>query len=123
MNIKKMKEAVDKLKEDVGEGLLATDIFSAADGQSIYGHNSNPKACALFNQLTNFLMKSLKGSNFPPLGKYYIIDLTDTKMVVVVPMGDFQWGMLVDTKKTQTGLLVNVILPELVQVFQDSLVS
>ena len=98
MNIRKMKEAVDKLKEDLGDGLLATDIFSTADGQSIYGINSQPKACALFNQVTNFLIKSLKGCNFPPLGRYYIVDLADGKMVLVIPMDEYQWGLLVDSK-------------------------
>ena len=121
MNIKKMKEAVDKLKEDLGEGLLATDIFSSADGQSLYGINSQPKACALFNQVTSSLTKSLKGSNFPPLGRFYIVDLADAKMVLVVPMDEYQWGMLVDTKKTATGLLLNVILPEVVDKFEDAL--
>lgn len=121
MNIKKMRESVEKLKEDMGDGLLATDIFSTADGQSIHGFNSNPKACALFNQVTNFLVKSLKGSNFPPLGKYYVVDLADSKMVLVIPMGEFQWGMLVDSKKTQIGLLLNVILPEIVDKFEEAL--
>jgi hypothetical protein len=121
MNIKKMRESVEKLKEDMGDGLLAADIFSTADGQSIYGFNSNAKACALFNQVTSFLSRSLKGSNFPPLGKYYIVDLADFKMVLVIPMDEYQWGMLVDTKKTQTGLLLNVILPEIVDKFEDAL--
>jgi hypothetical protein len=121
MNIKKMKEAVDKLKEDLGDGILSTDIYSSADGQSIYGINSQPKACALFNQVTNFLTKSLKGSNFPLLGRYYIVDLADSKMFLVIPMDGYQWGLFVDTKKIATGLLLNVILPEIVDKFEDAL--
>ncbi len=121
MNIKKMKEAVDKLKEDLGDGILSTDIYSSADGQSIYGINSQPKACALFNQVTNFLTKSLKGSNFPLLGRYYIVDLADSKMFLIIPMDGYQWGLFVDTKKIATGLLLNVILPEIVDKFEDAL--
>jgi len=123
MNIKKLKEAVDKLKEDMGDGLIATDVFSTADGQSIYGINSQPRACALFNQVTNSLEKSLKGGNLPPLGKYYIVDLTDGKIIMVIPMNEYQWALVVDTKKIQTGLLLNVVLPEIIDKFKDALTA
>jgi hypothetical protein len=121
MNIKKLRSAVDKLKEDLGDGLVTTDIWMVADGQSICGYNPQPKATALFNQVTTFLTKSLKTSNFPALGKFYIIDLTDNKMVMVIPMEDYQWGMMVDTRSVQMGLLLNVILPDIVLKFKEAL--
>ncbi|MBN2207533.1 MAG: hypothetical protein JW742_09025 [Candidatus Aminicenantes bacterium] len=120
MNIKKLKEAVDELKKDMGEGLISTDVFSSADGQSIYGFNSQPKACAFFNQVTDHLIKSLQGSGLPPLGRYYIVDVADDKIIMVIATEEFQWGMIVNTKKIQTGLLLNVILPEIVDKFQDA---
>ncbi len=33
-------------------------------------------------------------------------------MIVMIPMGDFAWGMLVDGKKTQLGLLLNVVVAQ-----------
>ena len=48
MNIPKLKEAIDTLRDDLGEGMLATDIFSKQDGQSVEGYNSQPAACAPF---------------------------------------------------------------------------
>jgi hypothetical protein len=121
MKIKEMREAVDNLRIDLGEGLLATDIYSSADGQSIYGFNSQPKVCALFNQVTALLITSLKSCQLPTLGKYYIVNLADGKMVLIVPLPDYQWAMIIDTKKLQTGLLLNVVLPDVVKKFEDAL--
>lgn len=121
MDIQKLNEAVDNLKADVGDGLLATDIFGAADGQSIAGYNPQPKACALFNQLTTYLVNALKGSGFPGLGKYYILDLVDGNMVIVIPLGDYRWGMLIDGKKAQLGLLLNVVIPKLIDTFEEAI--
>ena len=121
MNVEKLNAAIEILKGDMGDALLATDIFGAADGQSIAGYNTQPKASALFNQLTGYLTKSLQGAGFPPLGRYYMLDLVDAKMVIVIPLGDYQWGMLVDTNKAQLGLLLNVVMPKIIDAFEEAI--
>ena len=121
VNVQKLFTAVELLKNDLGDALLAADIFGSADGQSIAGYNSQPKASALFGQLTLFLGKSLEGSGFPRLGKYYILDLADAKMVIVIPLGDYQWGLFVDTKKVQLGLLLNVVMPKIIDAFEEAI--
>ncbi|MCP4214627.1 MAG: response regulator, partial [bacterium] len=75
MNIRLLNDAIDELKEDLGDGLLATDIFSNSDGQTIAGYKSQAKACALFNSITDNMNRALGGAGFPILGKYYILDL------------------------------------------------
>ena len=109
------------LKEDLGDGLLATDIFGTDDGQSVAGWNSNEAACALFNQITNYMVDALTGSGFPALGRYYILDLVDDKMVIVITMGDFQWGLFLDTAKVKLGLLLNVVIPKIVDSFEQAI--
>ncbi len=121
MDVQKLNEAIEIEKRDLGEGLLATDIFSSSDGQSVAGYNTNPQACALFNKITGDLSDSLVGSGFPGLGRYYILDLVDGKMVVVIPLGDYQWGMLIDTKKVQLGLLLNVVMPKMINAFEEAI--
>ncbi len=121
MNISKLNLAINTLKEDLGDGLVATDIFTVADGISIAGYNPQPKASALFNQMTNYIIKTLRGSNFPNLNKYFIMDLEGNHMVVVLPMGDYRWGILVDTQKVQLGLLLSVAIPNSVKAFEEAL--
>lgn len=121
MNVKKLNQSIAVLKEDLAAGLLATDIYTSADGQSVVGWNSNPQACALFNKITGDMKKALEGASFPTLGRYYIIDLVDDKMVVVIFMGDYQWGMLVDRNNVQLGLLLNVVIPKIIGLFEEAM--
>lgn len=121
MNIKKIEEGVEILKEDLGRGLVATDFWASSDGQSLAGYNPQPKASALFNKITVDLGKSLKASGFPGLGDYYLIRLEDGKFVIVLPMGKYQWGMLIDGEKVQLGLLINIVLPKIIESFEAAM--
>jgi hypothetical protein len=120
MNVKKLNEAMEVLKDSLKDALLACDIYTASEGQSIIGFNTNPKACALMNQITDYTINALNSSGFPKLGRYWLLDLTDDKMVMLLLMGDYNWGMYVDTKKTQLGLLLNIILPKVLQMFKEA---
>lgn len=123
MNVKKLNEAIEAQKEALGPALLSTDIIMAEDGQSIAGYNSNPKGAALFNQLTQMIVKTVKDSGMPELGRYYILDLVDDKMAIILYLGDFIWGMLIDKKKTQLGLLLNIVIPSMVDAFEAAIAS
>jgi YesN/AraC family two-component response regulator len=123
MNVSKLNNSIEILKESLGGALLAADIFGTADMQSVTGFNSNPAACALFGQIITSTNRALKDSGFPVLGKYCLFDLVDAKMVVLIPMGDFIWGMLIDGKKAQLGLLLNIALPKAIAAFEDAITS
>jgi hypothetical protein len=121
MNIKKLNNAVNVLKEDLGEALIACDIWPTGTGQSIAGYNPQPKATALFEQVTEYITKRLSGAGFPGLNKYYLIDLEADSMVIVLEFEKHQWGILLNTKKVQLGLLLNVVVPDVRAVFEDAL--
>ena len=92
MNVQKLNKSIETLKESLGGALMATDIWSSADMQSLAGWNSQPVATALFGQIINSTNKALKESGFPILGKYCLFDLVDGKMVVLIPMGEYGLG-------------------------------
>ncbi len=121
MNIKKLQHSVDVLKESLGDGLIATDIWMVSDGTSLVGFNSRPEAVALFNQMAEFLAKTLDGSGFPKLGKYFMVDLVGEKFVLVLPLGEFRWGMLVDRSKVQLGLVLNIAIPKAISAFEEAI--
>jgi hypothetical protein len=123
MDVKKLNEAIEVLKGDLGGALLATDIWATADGQSLAGFNPQPKAAALFNQVTDNMLNALKGAGFPTLGRYYIMDLVDGKMAVLLPLDEYQWGMLLDSTKAPLGLLLNVVIPQIIDKFEDAIAS
>ncbi len=120
MDIEKLNGCIELLKKQVGDSLLATSIVAMSDAQAIADWNSTPGAAAIFVEVTNFLNESLK-KGYPPLGKYYLLDLQEDKMLIFLPLGEYQWGIAVDTTKAKLGLILNVILPEVVAAFEDAL--
>lgn len=123
MNIKKLNNSVEMLKEYLGDSLVACDIWMTNTGQSIAGYNTQPKATALFEQVTAFLKKALSGAGFPPLEKYYMLDCEGDSMILVLQFEKYQWGMLVTKSKVQLGLLLNVIVPNVSQEFLEAMKS
>lgn len=121
MNIKKLNNAVNVLKEDLGEALIACDIWPTGTGQSIAGYNSQPKATALFEQVTEHIIKTLSSSDFPGLNKFYLIDLEEDSMIIVLEFEKYQWSILLNSKKVQLGLLLNVVVPDVRAAFEDAL--
>ncbi|NMC11911.1 MAG: hypothetical protein GYA34_03410 [Chloroflexi bacterium] len=115
MDLKRLNTIVDDLKEVLGSALIATDSWISSDVQSLASYNSQPKATALFNEITNNLRKSLKNSDFPGLGKYYMINLENNFMVIVVIQGELQEGLLIDISKTTLGILINIALPKVLE--------
>lgn len=120
MDIEKLNGCIELLKKQMGDSLLATSIVAMSDAQAIADWNSKPGAAAIFVEVTNFLNKSLK-KGYPSLGKYYLLDLEEDKMLIFLPLGEYQWGIAVDTTKAKLGLILNVILPEIVSAFEDAL--
>jgi hypothetical protein len=121
MDVKKVNAIVKEVHEDLGDALLSTDIWTAADGTVIAGVNSSPKAAALMNQVGQELVDALTGSKFPSIEDYYILDLHDGKMMLCLLLGDYQWGLLLDTEKVQLGLLLNVVTPKAIAGFNEAI--
>jgi CheY-like chemotaxis protein len=121
MKLEKLNEAIEVLKDDLGNGLLATDIFSSKDGQPIAGWNSQPAASALFSQITKMMNKALKDAGFPSLNQYYLLNLEGNKVVLVMYMNEFQWGVLMDSEKVPLGMLINVAMPKALKTFREAM--
>jgi len=110
---------VDLQKELLGGGLIASGIWASADGQPLVLFNTTAKVSALFNQITQALTKAIQGADFPKLGRYYMIDLADNVLAVVIVMGGYQWGMIIDQTKTTMGTLLNLAMPEMINAFKE----
>lgn len=120
MNVNKLKTAVSNVKEQLGDDLIACDVWLTGDGQSIAGHNSQPKAAALFERLTGQLKTALSTADFPGLGNYYLIKMEDDSMAVIILLEEYQWGLLLGPN-VQMGLVLNIILPQAIKDFVDAL--
>ena len=118
MELKKINRAVDNVSRELGNALISSDVWNIDDGESIAGYNSQPMASVLFNQITGYINEALEQSEYPKLDKYYILQLKDGKMVLVIPFGEFLWEMLIDTKKARLGVLLNSTIPGIIRTFE-----
>jgi len=106
--------AVQDLRSVLRDGLIATDIWDRTDGLSLAGFNAQPVAVALFTRITTELESSMADSNFPPLARYYLIDLAGNHTAAVINHGALLQGMLVDNKRANLGILISVAIPRMI---------
>lgn len=118
MDTQKMNAALGNVEMELGNALLSTDVWKITDGEPIAGYNSQPMACALFNQITDYVNEALEQGQHPKLEKYYILSLEGDKMVLIMPLGEYIWEMFIDTKKTRLGVLLNVTIPQMLETFE-----
>ncbi len=121
MNIQKLNEAIEILKTNLGESLISTCIAMSVDGQSIAGFNSNPKFAALIVKLVQVANDTAKKGGLPQLEKYATFDLQEDRVLVLLPLGDYVWGILLDSQKTQMGLLLNIEIPSAIEAFAEAI--
>jgi hypothetical protein len=107
--------AVKDLRNVLRDGLIATDIWDRTDGLALAGFNQQPVAVALFTRITTELETSLSDSNFPPLARYYLLDMEGNHTVVVINHGSLLQGMLVDNKRANLGILISVAIPRMIE--------
>lgn len=106
--------AVKDLRNTLRDGLIAADIWDKTDGLSLAGFNQQPVAVALFTRITNELETSLADSSFPPLSRYYLLELANNHTIAVVNHGELLQGILVDNKKVNLGILISVAIPRMI---------
>lgn len=122
MKISLLRKMFEEFKDNAGPGLLASDIWAVATAQPIIGYNTQPAASALFNRIAGYINKALNDAGFPPVSRYFLIDLADDKVAVVVYLSpEYRWGMLCDTSSLEVGLLLHVIIPQAMSRFQEAL--
>lgn len=100
-------------------GVLSINIWDKTTGLSLLDWQGNPTAVALLSQMTIELENTLSGANFPGLRDYYYIDLKDNKSLVVFDHGDnMMQGWLLDSTKTNPGVLLGLAIPKALANFE-----
>jgi hypothetical protein len=115
IDTKILEGAVQDLRNILRDGLVATDIWERAAGLSLAGFNGQPVAVALFTRITNDIESTLADANFPPLSRYYLLDMDGSHTVAILNHGIILQGMLIDNKRANLGLLISVAIPRMIE--------
>ena len=65
--------------------------------------------------MTKDMNKYLKKIKLPLTGKYYLIDLKENKTLIILTFKEYRWALLLDSRKLKLGLLLNLILPDIIE--------
>lgn len=114
IDIARLEGAVEELQRLLRDALTATDIWDRNTGLSLAGFNTQPAATALFNQVTKEISETLAGSSFPALSQYYLLNLEDNNIILILMHEDeLMQGILLDATKANMGILFSVAIPKM----------
>ncbi len=118
--LENLQNCVNYAIEELGDGLIASDIFSSEGLPVVDGYNSNEKATALFASITEKIRRAVNNSHLSNLGDYYIINLQEGTLDLVIVGDIFQWKLLVNTNKVKLGYIFSIFLPEAIKRFKEA---
>jgi hypothetical protein len=113
---------IDLIKIDLGEGLIACDIWKKGTGKSIGGYNSQPKATALFDEVTEFLDKTLIESGFDVLSEFYLLKLKNNSLVLILLFDRHILGMLMDGRKINLNYTFTSLISKIRETVSDMMI-
>ena len=126
MNLKTVNSVLAEVEDGLNGGLSTIDVFSKSTGMTVAGVRSSPKACALFNILSERITETIKKSGLPvpDYVSQTLLRLGEdgSVMIVVVDLTEkYRMGMAVDVGKAQMGVLVSVVLPDAIPRLREAL--
>lgn len=127
-----IKRAIDGLRDDLGQGFLKTDIWNTKTLKSvIHSHTAGmlpvygmiPKYIKKFSEVSGLLIKTLQESDLTELGDYYLVNLEDNKVVMILcyRSGEekheitYQQYILADMDHTTIGALLGIAIPNMLK--------
>lgn len=121
IDIEKLNATMEEVKATLKDGLLASEIWDREAGLSFVSYNPQPVAVALFTEVTKMLKTALSDSGFPGLRRYYLLDMENDHIVMVILHGnDILQGLLMNSKKVNLGILLSVVLPKAIEAVEKA---
>ena len=120
---RQLNSLIENLKKELGDALVSTAIWTVPAGQLVAGYNTRENVSHAFNQITLLAHEALTQANYPELGKYFIFDLKDEKTSVTIPLGEYSWSMLIDSRQVPPEFILKEILPKQITAFQEAIAS
>lgn len=120
MKYKLVNDYIDEIKDMLKDGLIATSIFNQ-DGEIIAEYNLSSQSTLACNSITNYILKKFRDHNLSNIDKYMIFSLEDDKILIIIPLYNHRWMILIDNNIIKLGILLNRVIPEIREKFKKIL--
>jgi YesN/AraC family two-component response regulator len=105
----------EKLKDDLNDAIITAELISLTNSSSVFRYKTDKESYKIFTNLTSLIKKELSKHGKTKLGKYYLINGANNKIIILVPLDNYLLGMTVDIAKIQLGLFLNILLPKIIE--------
>ncbi len=124
MDNQSLNIAIKKLKDNLGDALLSSSIWSKEDCFSLASYNSTEDFVPLLGNNIKNLEQVLTEIGLPTFGNYQFIELDmDTFLLIINFEGEYFWGNIIDKSKVTIGLLFHIIIPKAVNYLGEAIIN
>jgi hypothetical protein len=110
MNQEILLEYIEELKDELKDGLIATSIFNQEDGIAIVEYNTQKESTLAYNDITNYIISKFREHNIENIDKYMIFSLENNNILIIIPLLNYRWAILVDNNIVKLGVLLNMTI-------------
>lgn len=112
MDIKVVNKLIEDLKDNLGDGLLFSDISSFKIGTSIASYNGSPKTATLVNKFSKYIRDMVVKIGLGTGVDYYAAETASNLTMYVIMSGDLCWSIMVDNAQVPIGMMMVGVLPD-----------
>lgn len=112
MDIKVVNKLIEDLKDNLGDGLLFSDISSFKIGTSIASYNASPKTATLVNKFSKYIKDMVVKIGLGTGIDYYAAETASNLTMYVIMSGDLCWSIMVDNAQVPIGMMMVGVLPD-----------
>ncbi len=111
MNQEIVLKYIEGLKDELQDGLIATSIFNQEDGKAIVEYNTQKESTQAYDNITNYIITTFREHNLANIDKYMIFSIEDNNILIIIPLLNYRWAILVDNDIVKLGVLLKITIP------------
>jgi len=111
-------EKIKELKSELQDGLIATSIFNQEDGKAIVEYNTQKESTRAYDNITNYIITTFREYNISNIDKYMIFSIEDNNILIIIPLFNYRWAILVDNDIVKLGVLLKITIPSIQKKFK-----
>ena len=115
-----LHKAFERINLELEDCLIGSNIYTSKTGKPLFVYNSRTSQSVLFAKLFNSINTLLSDSDFGMINDYYIIDVSENMLILVLTFSELHFGYAFNKKKAKLGYIMNVIKPILAKEYNNA---